>query len=113
MTFKDQLASDVSSVFFNADEFADAGSFTKFTSGAITADVPFIISVAASDTAQGYGVADMATISIPAAALSAAPERHDTITKGSVVYTLMQRLSADDDVYVFSVETEERHNPKQ
>lgn len=112
MSFKTQLAADLLAVFFDSSEFADLGSFKKFTSGAITADVPFIISVGSSDSTQNFGVADVATISIPATALSVAPERHDTLTAGTVVYTFSERLSADADVYVYSVDTEERHNPK-
>lgn len=112
MTFKAQLTADTTAVFFNAAGFADLGTFKKFTSNAITANVPFIVSIGSSDSTQNFGVADVATISIPAAALTVAPERHDTLTAGTVVYTFGERLSADADVYVYAVDTEERHNPK-
>lgn len=112
MTFKTQLTADVSAVFFNSAEFADLGSFKKFTSGAITANVPFIITIGAADSSQPYGVADAASIMIPVSALSVEPERHDTLTFNSTVYTLQDRFNTDDNVYQFSVESEERHNPK-
>lgn len=112
MTFKTQMAADISAVFFDTAEFADTGTFTRFSTSATTANVPFIINIAASDSQENYGVADIATIAIPASALTSKPLRHDKITKGTATYTFRERLSADDDVYLYSVDTEERHNEK-
>lgn len=111
MNFKDLMSIDAQQVFF-AEEFADLGTFKSFTTGSTVLNVPFIANIANSDSSQNYGVADLATISIPAASLPAAPQRHDTLTFGSVVYTFTTRINADKDVYTYAVETEERHNPK-
>jgi len=112
MTFKSQLTADVSAVFFNTAEFAGVGTFKSFSTNAETANVPFIITIGAADSSQPYGVADAASIMIPVSALSVEPQRHDTLTFNSTVYTLQDRFNADDNVYQYSVESEERHNPK-
>ena len=112
MTLKEQMAADVTAVFFNTDEFADLGTLKRSADGSEVANVPFIIEVGLSNASQDYGAADMAIMTIPAAAANPAPVMYDTITKGSVIYTLNQRLEADDDVLRFSVEAEERHRPR-
>lgn len=111
MTFKQQLANDAVSVFFNSDEFADVGTFKSFATGTETANVPFIFNVGSGNTQQNYGVADIATVMIPAASI-ADPQRHDTITTTTKVYTLMDKISGDDNINLFAVEAEERHNPR-
>jgi hypothetical protein len=110
MGFKDQIAADVHAVFFNAEEFADSCTYRYFSTGSEVAAVPVIITESA-ETSTEFGRADFATAHIPATAINS-PERNDKIIKGSTVYTVLSRISSDDGVYVISIDSGERHNPK-
>lgn len=109
MNFKDLMLSDVQDVFFS-DEFSVLADFEKFPAGTVTANVPIIINNGATSE-QDFGAADLATISVPASKISK-PERNDKFRTETTLYTVENRLSSDDGVYVVSVSSEERHNPR-
>lgn len=110
MNFKELMALDVDQVFFS-DEFSEPADFRQFSTGTVTADVPVVIAKGAT-TPENYGVADTSTISIPVSKIPR-PERNDKIETETAIYTVESRISSDDGVYVVSVSSEERHNPKQ
>ena len=114
MSFKTTIAADVNAVFFNTSEFASAGLFSQFNTSVTIASVPVIITIGAEGN-RGYGVAEVSTLSMPRAIFTNAsitPTRNDSVTIGTTIYTLLEKISSDDDAYLFTVESEERHNPK-
>ena len=110
MSFKTQIASDLSAVFFNSDEFAESGLYTS-KDGTITAKpVLVILQNQQKDGITNYGAAESVIAFIKKADV-ADPKRYDVITVSSVVYTVQSRISGDGGHWELITEAGRKQNP--
>ena len=102
MTFKANLAADVSVVFLNTDEFSQ--NFTTSASATIVGILDYGQALATYDMS---GQAVMATIYVNAATY-AAPERYQTLNDGTHTWRVEQISSGDGGMWILSVTRDQR-----
>lgn len=109
MTFKTQMAADVSTVFLNSNEFAESGLFTSYDGLTVNAPATGIIEYDQSLTDFGnQAQASVATLHLSIATVSAI-RRYDMWTSAAgIVWRIESIISHDDDVWRLAVSTDRR-----
>lgn len=110
MTLKSLMVSDLDSVFFNTNDFADSAIYNSKDGTISNKAIKIIIdnNIALSDA--NYGMNEIATITLKKSDVDL-PKIYDTITAGTTIYTVRQRISGDGYVWVVAVETDQRGEP--
>jgi hypothetical protein len=111
MTLKTQIASDVSTLFFNADDFAQSGVY-NFHGSTTSKAISLILDKNMKLSATEYGAAAMATVWVKNSDI-AAPAIYDTILTGGVTYRVLSLVQGDGYVWQLSVEADQRQRPGQ
>lgn len=110
MTLKSLMVSDLDSVFFNTNEFADSAVYNSKDGAISNKAIKIIIDYNVNPQATEYGTAEMATIHVKRSDVSR-PEIYDTIIFDEIEFVVRQKISGGD-VAVLSCEASKRQNPK-
>jgi hypothetical protein len=84
MALKDQLLTDLTSVFFNTDEFATSATFTRGTTAPATINVILDKGYQATEGAENYAITALCKTSDVVAAKAG-----DTLVIGSITYKVL------------------------
>jgi len=110
MTFKTQMTEDITSVFFNTDEFADTCVYTPKATGIAIPNVAVILDLGTALTQSEYGAIESDTATIKASDV-AKPKLYDTFVCNSVTYTVRSITKTVYGVHTLSIDTDQRQNP--
>lgn len=111
MTLKTTMAADIESIFFNTDELADNAVYNSKDGTIVAKAIKVIIDFGANLGQTDGGLADIVQLILKKSDIDN-PSIYDTITIGSVVYTVRQRLNGDNYVWNVITEAVNRDNPR-
>lgn len=110
MTLKEQMETDLKSVFFNADDFSDVCTYTPHSTGIAIADVSVMLDIGTSLSQTEYGAAEIDTASFIASEIPS-PKMYDTFCCNDIQYTVRSRTKTVHGVHTVSIDTDQRQNP--
>ena len=113
MTFKTQMAVDVSNVFFNDTEFADDGVYNSADATIVNKAIKVILDLGADLGGTDYGVADLVSVTLKLVDVPR-PAIYDTWKSDAsgIVYTLGQRIGGGGEVVTMTAEEDARQIPQ-
>jgi hypothetical protein len=109
MSLKTQMNIDLTSVFFNSDEFAETCSYTDFATKTKVTGLKCIVQNKAEVSTE-YGRADYSTVVVRFKDI-ALPQRNDKIETDTATYTVLNRVSLEFGAWTLQVESEEKSKP--
>lgn len=110
MTLKAQIASDIDAVFLNTDEFAIDAVYNSKDGTIVDKDIKVIREQLVNLQQTDYGAAGMESFLIAESDIPD-PVIYDTITVGTDVYTVRNRVNGSDGTWSVMCHVDQRQSP--
>jgi hypothetical protein len=111
MSLKSLIASDVSDVFFDTDDFADTGKYSSHDGTIVSAAVTVLFEAGGDLVQTEFGAAMQERVHVKKSDVPR-PAAYDELTVDGTVYIVRNRFGGGGGVWVLIVEADPRQIPR-